>query len=99
MRGLINAKYVATFDKIPPIDFTQTIALLGDKIPTNVRDILFRIISKKKSGDEKDIEEIIPDFDSYIEAYLNDDSDVPKRKVHRFDMVLNDYVKKLLTED
>jgi predicted nucleotidyltransferase len=96
MRGLINAKYVATFDRIPKINFVHTICELGDVIPSNISFRLFDIITRKKLGQERDIEEIIPDFDSYIEQYLNDDSDVPKRKVHRFDKVLNAYILGLL---
>ena len=96
MRGLINAKYVAIFDRIPPINFVETISLIENNIPLNIRVLLLEIIVKKQSGEEKDIEAIIPDFDLYIESYLNDDSDVPKRKVHRFDNLLNDYVHKLL---
>jgi hypothetical protein len=98
MRGLVNAKYVACYDRIPPIDFYKTVFDLGHKLvlPPDIAKKILWIIKMKRDSCEKDIEESIPEFDSFIEAYLNDDSDVPKRKVQRFDGVLNDYVSKLL---
>ena len=36
MRGLLNAKYVLKHDKLPPLDFTQTIEELKRILPENV---------------------------------------------------------------
>ncbi len=68
MRGLINALYVKQFNKVPPIVFDDTINAVD--IPWFIKTKLMNIIKMKKSGKEKDIKTIIPEFDDFIETFL-----------------------------
>lgn len=79
MRGLLNAKYVAINHKIPNVYFIETIneLLKSKEIPSTVLFQLRDIIKLKKQGNEKNIEETIPNFDLYIENELKDNSDCP----------------------
>jgi predicted nucleotidyltransferase len=80
MRGLINAKYVAKFGKLPPISFPKTINESKELIPDYVYKKLINILELKKQCKEKDIIQNIVCMDSYIESVLGDDKDAPKEK-------------------
>jgi len=71
MRGLLNAKYVAEFDKIPPLVYTETVEKLKEKLPPEIYCRLYEIIKIKSLGMEKDVVLRIPELDEYIEAELN----------------------------
>lgn len=70
MRGLVNAKYMEQFNKIPPIDFGETLKVT--KLPHDVVDKLHEIIRLKREAKEKDIIQNIKNFDTYIELFLRE---------------------------
>lgn len=79
MRGLINAKYVVEFRKIPPIKFPDTIKTITT-IPAKIKKKLLKMIELKKQGREKQIIQNIPQIDTYIENFLKDDTEAPTKK-------------------
>ena len=81
MRGLLNALYVYKMDSIPPLDFTQTIELLKNEIPSDVYEKVKEIIQIKSSGHEKDTIERIEFLDKYIEKNIRITFDIPKRNI------------------
>ena len=70
MRGLLNAKYVLIFDKLPPLNFLQTISDLKNNISNEVSSKLLEIIDLKSKGLEKDKVENIPEFDKFFDEAL-----------------------------
>jgi len=95
MRGLLNAKYVTEFDKIPPLIFTKTVEQLKNKIPQKIYDKLYEIIKIKSSGLEKDTVLRIPELDEYLESELNKKSSVFQKR--NFDKIIfNDFISELL---
>ena len=70
MRGLLNAKYVLHFDKIPPLDFTQTVKDLENILPKDVYNKIFEVIEIKSKGLEKDKIVNIKEFDEYFDNEL-----------------------------
>ena len=78
MRGLLNAKYVLLFDKLPPLNFVQTINDLKSNIPNEVYSKLLEIINLKSKGLEKDKVENISEFDNFFDEVLK--TPVPKFK-------------------
>ena len=78
MRGLLNAKYVLAFDKLPPLNFVQTINDLKSNIPNEVYSKLLEIIELKSKGLEKDKVENIREFDNFCDEVLK--TPVPKLK-------------------
>jgi len=82
MRGLINAKWIANYKKLPPIIFTETIEQLKGQniVDENILTELENIINLKKSMKEKDIVKNYSRIDDYIESFLKDDSEAPKEK-------------------
>jgi len=95
MRGLLNAKYVTEFDKIPPLIFTKTVEQLKNKMPQKIYDKLYEIIKIKSSGLEKDTVLRIPELDEYLENELNKKSPVFQKR--NFDKkIFNDFISELL---
>ncbi len=70
MRGLLNAKYVLIYDKLPPIDFTQTIEELKTILPENVYLKTKEIIDLKSRGQEKEKIGHIKELDNYFDEEL-----------------------------
>ena len=70
MRGLLNAKYVLHFDKIPPLDFTQTVKDLENVLSKDVYNKIFEVIEIKSNGLEKDKIKNIKEFDVYFDDEL-----------------------------
>ena len=77
LRGLVNAKYVQQFGKIPPIRFTQ--AVRDVSIAEDVKNKCFEIIKLKQKGKEKEVIGRIGVFDNYIEKFIaaNDQLEAP----------------------
>jgi len=96
MRGLINARYVANFKVLPPINFIQTLETLDKLLPLYVVERLKQIVELKKEGKEKDIIENETKIDNYIEEFLKDDSEAPKEKKLSTQTELNQEVQKIL---
>lgn len=67
-RGLLNAKYVYEFNKIPPLLFTKTVEEMKDKIPTEVYSKIKEVIKIKALGQEKEVIPPIQIFDDYFDA-------------------------------
>ncbi|MBI4452804.1 nucleotidyltransferase domain-containing protein [Candidatus Woesearchaeota archaeon] len=94
-RGLINAKWVAHFKTVPPIDFNEALNESRVLMPKPIFDKLHDIIKLKLIGREKDIVQNIVKMDNYIESFLKDDSEAPTDKVHATLNMLNDELRKI----
>ena len=70
MRGLLNAKYVYEFDKIPPLDFRQTVLETKNIIPKNVYKKIQEVIEIKSQGQERDTILRIVEFDEFFNTEL-----------------------------
>lgn len=66
MRGVLNAKYVYEFDKLPPLDLKQTIEELKSFIPQNVYAKIQEVIEIKSKGLERETILRIPEFDEFF---------------------------------
>lgn len=66
MRGVLNAKYVYEFDKIPPLGLKQTIEELKSLIPPNVYLKILEVIEIKSKGLERETILRIPEFDEFF---------------------------------
>ena len=81
MRGLLNAKYVYEFDKIPPLDLRQTVKELENIVPVEVYKKIQEVIEIKSQGLERDVIFRIPEFDSFFNVELqNEYSNFNSRK-------------------
>ncbi|MEA2037793.1 MAG: nucleotidyltransferase domain-containing protein [Nanoarchaeota archaeon] len=80
MRGLINAKWVARFGTVPPINFNKSIDSV-DGVPSDVIGKLKEVIEIKKEGMESVKISRIHLFESYIELFLREDDEVQSRKI------------------
>lgn len=99
MRGLINAKYVAAYKQIPPIDFNKTLPLMKAFVPKDILERLEGIIHYKKKSREKATIPNLPDVDQYIEMFLKDVSEVPINKRLGTSKVLDQEVIKIIKGD
>jgi predicted nucleotidyltransferase len=95
-RGLVNAKWVAHKQSIPPIIFTDALEQMKGIIPDDVLKRLSEIIGLKAEGKEKDIIQNIKVMDSYIEEFLKNDDEAPKEKSHATLNELNEELRKIL---
>ena len=75
MRGLLNAKYVYEFDKIPPLDFRQTVLEVKNIIPEDVYKKIQEVIEIKSEGLEKDTILKISEIDEYFNEELQNTYD------------------------
>lgn len=66
MRGVLNAKYVYEFDKLPPLDLKQTAEELKFLIPQNVYSKIQEVIEIKLKGLERETILRIPEFDEFF---------------------------------
>lgn len=81
MRGLLNAKYVYVYDKIPPLDLRQTVKELENIIPHEVYKKIQEVIEIKSQGLERDVILRIPEFDEFFNVELqNEYSNFNSRK-------------------
>ncbi len=86
MRGVLNAKYVAEFDAIPPLLLRQTAAKLQSAVSPEVSRKLAEVIAIKSLGMEKDTVLRIEEFDAFFDAetkneYQNASIEKPDAKV------------------
>ena len=98
MRGLLNAKWVATHNSVPPISFIKLIHSIKG-IPYQILDVVSEIIRLKKEGKEKDIIRNIPRLDEYIESFLKDDTEAPANKRLSTSTELDKEVTKIIKEE
>jgi len=103
MRGLINAKYIIYYGKVPPINFETTLWHMGSEhfngeaiIPEHILHKVYEVIQLKKTGKEKDIVQNIQRIDNYIEDFLKDDSEAPKEKQLTTTTELNKELQRML---
>ena len=75
MRGLLNAKYVQLFDKLPLVNFRNTVDELNSFIPEHIYQKLLEIIEIKSEGLEKDTILRIPEIDEYFNEELQNTYD------------------------
>ena len=75
MRGLLNAKYVYIYDKLPPLSFKEIVNELENYIPENIYKKLLEIIEIKSKGLEKDTILRISEFDEYFNKELQNTYD------------------------
>jgi len=79
-RGLVNAKWVAHKKSVPLISFLETLKRSKSFIDKEIIEKLSKIIKLKLRGGEKDKIRNIVKLDEYIEDFLKDDSEIPKKK-------------------
>ena len=95
MRGLLNAKYVYEFDKIPPLDLRQTVKELENIIPPDIYKKIQEVIEIKSQGLERDVILRIHEFDAYFNIELQKEfSNFNPRKPDV--EVFNNYLQKLI---
>lgn len=70
MRGLLNAKYVYVFDKIPPLDFRQTVLEAKNIISEDVYKKIQEVIEIKSQGQERNTILRIVKFDEFFNTEL-----------------------------
>ena len=97
-RGLINAKWVAHFKTIPPIDFNEALDKSKNLLPKLILDKLYEIIKLKLQGKEKDIVQNIVNMDNYIESFLKDDCEAPTEKPHATLNELNGELRRIVLD-
>ena len=98
MRGLLNAKYVLLFDKLPPLNFLQTVNELKDVIPKEVYLKILEVIDLKSKGLEKDKVGNISEFDKFFDEILK--MPLPKFKKRSSDVkVFDDFIMELLKNE
>lgn len=95
-RGLINAKYVAHKNKVPPIIFIEAVNEMKGIIPEGIIKKLYDIIKIKSEGREKNKVDNIGLMDSYIESFLKDDSEIKIDKKEKNLEVLNKEIQRIL---
>ncbi|HLD02503.1 MAG TPA: nucleotidyltransferase domain-containing protein [Candidatus Nanoarchaeia archaeon] len=95
-RGLVNAKWIAHKNALPPTDFPETLRKVKNLIPLSVIKKLEDIIALKSEGKEKEIIQNIVSMDSYIESFLKDDTEAPKEKSHSTLNALNKELRKIV---
>ena len=95
-RGLINAKWVAYKNSIPPISFLETLKRSDKFIPSYIIAKLNNIIKLKAKGKEKDIIQNIVKMDNYIEEFLKDKSEAPSEKSYTTFNELNKELRKII---
>ncbi len=96
LRGLINARFVTQRGFIPPLRFEKTIT--RTEIPYQVYKRTFEIIEIKKSGNEKDQIERIPELDFFIEQELDRKDDEPDSRKPNNVIPLDDVIWRILNE-
>lgn len=95
MRGLLNAKYVQIFNKIPPLNITDAVDALDETLPAGVAGKFREIIDLKRQGLEKDHILNIPVFDAFFRSEAATLHDIPNQK--SMDVaVFNDFLKDCL---
>ena len=92
MRGLVNAKFVAEKNKIPPIRFTEALEMA--KIPEHIQKEIREIIRLKKERKEKEITKNIVKIDHYIESELEKQEKVESIKKPQLVNRINEYIFK-----
>ena len=95
-RGLINAKWVAHKNSVPPIIFRDALTRMNGVIPEHISNKLNDIINLKSTGKEKDIIQNVVEMDAYIESFLKDDSEAPTEKTHATLNELNGELRKIV---
>lgn len=94
MRGFINAEIVRKDLRLPNIDFNIELDLQEDNLVTKK---LKEIIIEKKTGKEKDEQQLIDIFDTEIENFLKEEKEVESKKIKDFSEIQN-LIFKLLEE-
>lgn len=104
MRGLVNAKYIAWRNGLPPINFSDTLTEIKrlqssggvEIIPLNIIQNLEKVIDLKKKGREKDMIKNISLVDDFIELFLKSDDDAPKSKPASTNSILDEELRREL---
>ena len=95
-RGLVNSKWVAHKQSVPPIIFSDAIKDMEGIIPSYILEKLRGIIALKSKGREKDIIQNIVEMDNYIEEFLKNDDEAPHQKGHATFNELNEELKRIV---
>lgn len=94
-RGLINAKYVLKYNKVPRIIFSEALDELNGEIPENVFNRVKEIIQVKSEGNEKDQIKRIKNLDRYIEKFLKE-NEKPEGKKKSNLIEINKEIQRIL---
>ncbi len=105
MRGLVNAKYITWNIGLPSISFSETLTTIlryqlsghyKEILPESIMEKIWRIISLKRRGKEKDIIQNIAKIDNYIENFLKEDDDAPINKKLATNLDLDNELRKIV---
>ncbi len=95
LRGLLNARYVLKFNRIPPLSFRETVKALSDEYSKDFIRKVNEVIDLKSAGQEKTLVSRIPIFDAYCEEALK--QDFPAFEERDFDQsVFDDFLRQRL---
>lgn len=98
VRGILNARFIKMFNKLPYMDFEECINVFSLKLrEPEAFEILKWLINKKRDSLEYDQMERIQDLDDFIEEFIDKREDLPVRRGK--DYVLNRYLQKQLLSD
>jgi hypothetical protein len=98
-RGLVNAKWVAHKESIPPIIFPNTVKNMEGILPKTISSEIEKIIKIKSLGREKDKIENIKKLDNYIERFLQDKREIPQKSKTPDTKKLDDEIRKILLKN
>ncbi|MFX0064142.1 MAG: DNA polymerase beta superfamily protein [Candidatus Hermodarchaeota archaeon] len=95
-RGLVNARWVINKKIVPPITFIETIKGLdiSDQITKKIQEM----IKLKSHGKEKERIEPMSQLDQYIEAFLEEDPELPRESHPPIDELNNELRKIVLAQ-
>jgi predicted nucleotidyltransferase len=99
MRGLLNAKYVAVVNELPPILFEDCVNFCHNNfmIPDIIYDLLSEAIKLKRNCEEKKQVRNYGEIDDYIESNLKSDDDAPNVNKHNLINELNEELRKIFS--
>lgn len=72
-RGILSAKWVYRYKKVPPMNFDYLLEEFNDILPVEVLVNLKEILRMKKFGAERDIVRRIEVLDEFIDSFLRED--------------------------
>lgn len=100
MRGLVNARYVILYGKMPNINFPELLKEIRGKgvVKDYIINELESIIELKKKLKEKEIVKNYKRMDEYIETFLKQDLPSPQKRTQVPRTILNNEILKILNE-
>lgn len=96
LRGLLNAFYVINYKKIPELDFIRTVEICRTELGETLYQKILKLIADKRLGLEKDGIGIQPEFEDFINRFLNRFEKISSDKQIDEITTLDSYIQSLL---